>query len=99
MLRRSAPDPRDLSYITYDLTAALVVAGALATGVLVHRRTAPSEGANALSRGERLILALGAAATVIMIGGCLGNGFRGTEYATKPRSAPSAQALNPGADQ
>ncbi|MCX4687479.1 hypothetical protein OG401_24800 [Kitasatospora purpeofusca] len=84
-------------YITYDLTTALVVAGALVVGVLVYRRTEPSEGASALSRGERLVLALGAAATVVAIGGYLGNGLRGVERTSDPKSAATVGVLGSGA--
>lgn len=83
-------------YITFDLITALVVSGAFATGVLVYRRTAPSEGATALSRGERLALALGAAATVIVIGGYLGNGFRGIEHSANAQLARAVEAVKPG---
>ncbi|MEU7282621.1 hypothetical protein AB0A69_28160 [Streptomyces sp. NPDC045431] len=69
-------------YVTFDLITALVVSGAFAAGVLVYRRTAPPEGGQ--SRGERLAVALGAAATVIVIGSYLGGGFRGIEHAANP---------------
>ncbi|MCX4747046.1 hypothetical protein OG455_16180 [Kitasatospora sp. NBC_01287] len=78
------------------MTTALVVSGAFATGVLVYRWTAPSEGATALSRGERLALALGAAATVIMIGGYLGNGFRGIGHTANAQPAGAMEAVKPG---
>ncbi|MEU0673160.1 hypothetical protein ABZ330_09720 [Streptomyces sp. NPDC006172] len=71
-------------YVTFDLITALVVTGACTAGVLVYRRTAPSESATtALSRGERLAVALGAAATVIVIGSYLGSGFRGIEHGVR----------------
>ncbi|WP_186785838.1 hypothetical protein [Streptomyces misionensis] len=79
-----------------DLITAFVVSGAFATGVLVYRRTAPSAGATALSRGERLALALGAAATAIVIGGYLGNGFRGIEHTADARPAGAVEAVKPG---
>jgi hypothetical protein len=71
-------------YVTFDLITALVVSGAFVAGVLVYRRTAPPEGATGQSRGERLAVALGAAATVIVIGSYLGGGFRGIEHAANP---------------
>ncbi|MEU0360513.1 hypothetical protein [Streptomyces cyaneofuscatus] len=83
--------------MTFDLITVLVVAGAFTAGALVYQRTAPPEGATtALSRGERLAVALGAAATVIMIGGYLGSGFRGIEHAADTQSAG---AETPGADR
>lgn len=84
-------------YVTFDLITALVVFGAFATGALVYRRTAPSEGATALSRGERLALALGAAAAVVVIGGYLGNGFRGVEHAANVQPAGTVESVKPGA--
>lgn len=74
--------------MTFDLITGLVVAGAFAAGALVYQRTAPPEGqTTALSRGERLAVALGAAATVIVIGGYLGSGFRGIEHAADTQPA------------
>ncbi|MFI0757693.1 MULTISPECIES: hypothetical protein [unclassified Streptomyces] len=79
--------------MTFDLITALVVAGAFTAGALVYRRTAPPEGATTtLSRGERLALALGAAATVIVIGGYLGSGFRGIEHAVDTQSAGAVKS-------
>ncbi|MYV58999.1 hypothetical protein GTW37_04900 [Streptomyces sp. SID4931] len=70
---------------------------AFTAGALVYQRTAPPEGAaTALSRGERLAVALGAAATVIVIGGYLGSGFRGIEHAADTQSAG---AVNSRADR
>lgn len=83
-------------YVTFDLITAFVVSGAFATGALVYRRTAPSEGATALSGGERLALALGAAATVIVIGSYLGNGFRGIESTANAQPAGAVEAVKPG---
>ncbi|MFJ4614852.1 hypothetical protein [Streptomyces griseus] len=83
--------------MTFDLITAFVVAGAFAAGALVYQRTAPAEGAaTALSRGERLAVALGAAATVIVIGGYLGSGFQGIEHAA---DAHSAGAVKSGASR
>jgi hypothetical protein len=82
-------------YVTFDLMTALVVSGAFAAGALVYRWTTPSEGATALSRGERLALALGAAATVIMIGGYLGNGFRGVEHTANAQPRGAVEAVKP----
>ncbi|MEU0985410.1 hypothetical protein [Streptomyces sp. NPDC005953] len=80
-------------YVTFDLITALVVAGAFTAGALVYHRTAPPEGATtALSRGERLAVALGAAATVIVIGGYLGNGFRGIEHAADTQSVGAVKS-------
>ncbi|MFF8499590.1 hypothetical protein ACF07L_02880 [Streptomyces anulatus] len=79
--------------MTIDLITALVVAGAFTAGTLVYQRTAPPEGATtALSRGERLAFALGAAATVIVIGGYLGSGFRGIEHAADTQSAGAVKS-------
>ncbi|MEU3832838.1 hypothetical protein [Streptomyces microflavus] len=62
-------------------------------GALVYQRTAPTEGqTTALSRGERLAVALGAAATVIVIGGYLGSGFRGIEHAADTQSAGAVKS-------
>ncbi|KIQ63467.1 hypothetical protein TR51_33015 [Kitasatospora griseola] len=83
-------------FISFDPITVLVVSGAFATGVLVYRRTTPSEGATALSRGERLALALGAAATVIVIGGYLGSGFRGIGHTANAQLAGVAEAVKPG---
>lgn len=85
-------------YITYDLTTALVVFGALTVGVLVYRRTEPSEGASTLSRGERLVLALGAAATVVAIGSYLGNGLRGIERTSAPKPTETVGVLGFGVE-
>ncbi|MFF1507522.1 hypothetical protein [Streptomyces sp. NPDC058326] len=79
-------------YVTFDLITALVVSGAFAAGVLVYRRTAPPEGAIGQSRGERLAVALGAAATVIVIGSYLGGGFRGFEHAANARPVEPAKS-------
>lgn len=91
--RQRASNPGGSLYVTFDLITALVVAGAFTAAALVYRRTAPPEGATtALSRGERLALALGAAATVIVIGGYLGSGFRGIEHAVDTQSAGAVKS-------
>ncbi|MET7582828.1 hypothetical protein [Streptomyces microflavus] len=80
--------------MTFDLITGLVVAGAFAAGALVYQRTAPTEGqTTALSRGERLAVALGAAATVIVIGGYLGSGFRGIEHAADTQPAGAVKSV------
>ncbi|MFD4261226.1 hypothetical protein ACFWR9_27275 [Streptomyces sp. NPDC058534] len=79
-------------YITFDLITAVVVSGACATGMLVYRWTAPPAGATAAPRGERLALALGAAVAVVVIGGYLGDGFRGIEPTAKALSAVALRA-------
>ncbi|MEU2232367.1 hypothetical protein [Streptomyces vietnamensis] len=79
-------------YVTFDLITVLVVSGAFAAGALVYRRTAPPEGATGQSRGERLAVALGAAATVIVIGSYLGGGFRGIEHAANARPVEPAKS-------
>ncbi|MGW2471974.1 hypothetical protein [Streptomyces sp. NPDC001665] len=79
-------------YVTFDLITVLVVSVSFAAGVLVYRRTAPPEGATGQSRGERLAVALGAAATVIVIGSYLGGGFRGIEHAANARPVEPAKS-------
>ncbi|WP_406092092.1 hypothetical protein [Kitasatospora purpeofusca] len=84
-------------YITFDLFTVLVVSGALAIGALVYRRSAPSsESATALSKGERVVLACGAAAAVISIGAYLGTGVRGVDHTGTVGRSESWKPSSPG---
>ncbi|WP_447039875.1 hypothetical protein [Streptomyces sp. DSM 118878] len=70
-----------LPAVTFDLFTVFVVAVALVLAWLVYRWTAPAPGSPVqASKGERLAYAIGAAASVIVIGGYLVGGFRGFGY-------------------
>ncbi|MFE8941050.1 hypothetical protein ACFYNX_26655 [Streptomyces sp. NPDC007872] len=67
--------------VTFDLFTTFVIVVALVLAWLVYRWTAPAPGSPVqASKGERLVYAIGAAASVIVIGGYLVGGFRGFGY-------------------
>ncbi|MEU2098656.1 hypothetical protein ABZ741_21495 [Streptomyces globisporus] len=67
--------------VTFDLFTALVAGAAFVLAWLVYRWTAPSPEASVqASRGERLAYAIGAAASVIVVGAFLVGGVRAFEY-------------------
>ncbi|MEU5137710.1 hypothetical protein [Streptomyces californicus] len=77
----AAQDTAPMPAVTFDVFTAFIVAVALVLAWLVYQRTAPAPGSPVhASTGERLAYAIGAAASVIVIGGYLGGGFRGLEY-------------------
>ncbi|PJE95921.1 hypothetical protein CUT44_19090 [Streptomyces carminius] len=77
----ASQDTAPMPAVTFDLFTAFVVAVALVLAWLVYRWTAPAPGSPVqASKGERLAYAIGAAASVIVIGGYLGGGFRGFGY-------------------
>ncbi|MFB7585209.1 hypothetical protein [Streptomyces hydrogenans] len=65
--------------VTLDVFTGLVVASALAIAWLVFRWTAPTTAVHQTSKGERLMWAVAAAASVIVVGSYLGDGLRGIE--------------------
>ncbi|GGX37924.1 hypothetical protein [Streptomyces chartreusis] len=77
----AAQDTAPMPAVTFDVFTAFIVAVALVLAWLVYRWTAPAPGSPVqMSKGERLAYAIGAAASVIVIGGYLGGGFRGFGY-------------------
>lgn len=80
----ASQDTAPMPAVTFDLFTAFVIAVALVLAWLVYRWTAPAPGSPVqASKGERLAYAIGAAASVIVIGGYLVGGIRGFEY-TEP---------------
>ncbi|MGW0121713.1 hypothetical protein [Streptomyces sp. NPDC003327] len=92
--------------VTLDLYTALVVGLALTVAVAVYRKTAPAPAAvHPTSPGERLAWAVGAAASIIVIGAFLGEGLRGVERIEEPgtvkptSTAARAAGQHPGGQE
>ncbi|MER5967508.1 hypothetical protein [Streptomyces sp. NPDC002057] len=89
----AAQDTVLMPAVTFDVLTGLVVVAALVLARLVYQWTALTPNSPAqTSRGERLVYAVGTAASVVVLGSYLVGGFRGIQYAQEPAAGKPAAA-------
>ncbi|MEU4181555.1 hypothetical protein [Streptomyces sp. NPDC026589] len=99
----AAPSTAPMPAVTFDLLTDFVVLAALLLACLVYRWTAPAPNSPVhTSRGERLMYAVGAAASVIVIGNYAIGGFKSFGYdvptTEKPAAAVGMMLIGQGTD-